>query len=47
VKYHGQLRTAERELAQERFMNGETQFIVATNAIGLGVDKPDVRFVVH
>jgi ATP-dependent DNA helicase RecQ len=47
VRYHGQLRTAERELAQERFMNGETRFIVATNAFGLGVDKPDVRFIVH
>jgi ATP-dependent DNA helicase RecQ len=47
VKYHGQLRTAEREEAQERFMSGETRLIVATNAFGLGVDKPDVRFIVH
>jgi len=47
VKYHGQLRAAERESAQERFMNGAARLIVATNAFGLGVDKPDVRFIVH
>jgi len=47
VRYHGQLRTAERESAQERFMSGEVRLIVATNAFGLGVDKPDVRFIVH
>src|SRR3569833_356025 len=47
VKYHGQLRTAQRDCAQERFMGGETRLIVATNAFGLGVDKPDVRFIAH
>jgi ATP-dependent DNA helicase RecQ len=47
VRYHGQLRAAERESAQERFMDGSARLIVATNAFGLGVDKPDVRFVVH
>jgi ATP-dependent DNA helicase RecQ len=46
-RYHGQLSKREREEAQRRFMSGETPLIVATNAFGLGVDKPDVRFVVH
>ncbi len=47
VRYHGQLKKAERVRAQEEFMSGESRIIVATNAFGLGVDKPDVRFVVH
>lgn len=47
VRYHGQMKRSEREGAQERFMGGECRVIVATNAFGLGVDKPDVRFVVH
>ncbi len=47
VRYHGQLRKSERSRAQEQFMSGECRVIVATNAFGLGVDKPDIRFVVH
>jgi ATP-dependent DNA helicase RecQ len=47
VKYHGQMRARDREEAQERFMSGSARLIVATNAFGLGVDKPDVRFIVH
>lgn len=47
VRYHGQLKTSERERSQEQFMNGQCRIIVATNAFGMGVDKPDVRFVVH
>jgi ATP-dependent DNA helicase RecQ len=47
ARYHGQLGNSERARAQERFMSGESRVIVATNAFGLGVDKPDVRFVVH
>jgi ATP-dependent DNA helicase RecQ len=46
-RYHGQLGKREREEAQQRFMRGETPIMIATNAFGLGVDKPDVRFVVH
>jgi ATP-dependent DNA helicase RecQ len=45
--YHGQRRKADRERVQEAWMSGETRVIVATNAFGLGVDKPDVRFVIH
>ncbi|MHB0877364.1 MAG: RecQ family ATP-dependent DNA helicase [Anaerolineae bacterium] len=37
----------DRAHAQEQFMSGETRVMVATNAFGLGVDKPDVRFVLH
>jgi ATP-dependent DNA helicase RecQ len=33
--------------AQDNFMSGRTQMIVATNAFGMGIDKPDIRFVVH
>ncbi len=47
TRYHGRLRPAEREQAYVRFMEGTDRIIVATNAFGLGVDKPDVRAVVH
>jgi ATP-dependent DNA helicase RecQ len=45
--YHGQRRKADRERVQDAFMSGELRVIAATNAFGLGVDKPDVRFVIH
>jgi ATP-dependent DNA helicase RecQ len=45
--YHGQRRKSDRERVQEAFMAGELRVIAATNAFGLGVDKPDVRFVIH
>ncbi|HWK89222.1 MAG TPA: ATP-dependent DNA helicase RecQ [Longimicrobium sp.] len=45
--YHGQLGPKERNEAQERWMAGEVKAVVATNAFGLGIDKPDIRFVVH
>src|SRR3954463_350459 len=43
--YHAGLKAAEREAAQERFMDGDLEAIVATTAFGMGVDKADVRFV--
>jgi ATP-dependent DNA helicase RecQ len=46
-RYHGKLRTKEREETQARFMSGELPLVVATNAFGLGIDKPDIRFVAH
>jgi len=45
--YHGKMAAAERRETQDRFMNGDLKAIVATNAFGLGVDKQDIRFVVH
>ena len=46
-RYHGRLRARERHDIQERFMRGELKAIVATNAFGMGIDKPDIRFVIH
>ena len=45
--YHGKMAAADRTDSQNRFMNDELRAIVATNAFGLGIDKPDIRFVVH
>ncbi|MDO4173954.1 MAG: DNA helicase RecQ [Eubacteriales bacterium] len=45
--YHAGMDTMARRLAQQRFVGGEIPVMVATNAFGMGIDKPDVRFVVH
>ncbi len=45
--YHGQQGAADRTETQERFMAGGYKAMVSTNAFGMGVDKPDVRFVAH
>jgi ATP-dependent DNA helicase RecQ len=45
--YHGRLKASERAANQDRFMRGELKAIVATNAFGMGIDKPDIRFVIH
>ena len=37
----------EKKQIQDRFLNGDLFVIVATNAFGMGVDKPDVRVVIH
>ncbi len=45
--YHGGLRTVERHNIQELFMSGEIDVVCCTNAFGMGVDKQNIRFVIH
>src|SRR2546421_3738659 len=45
--YHAGMSDSVRVKAQEDFMTGRTQMIVATNAFGMGIDKADIRFVAH
>jgi ATP-dependent DNA helicase RecQ len=47
IAYHGGMDDRERENAQNRFLNREVNIAVATNAFGMGIDRSDVRFVVH
>lgn len=47
VQYHGGMGDVDREAAQDRFMSGQCRVAVATNAFGMGVDRADVRAVVH
>ncbi|RZF26340.1 ATP-dependent DNA helicase RecQ [Paraburkholderia sp. UYCP14C] len=45
--YHGRMSGRERHDAQERFVSGDVRVMIATNAFGMGVDIPYIRFVVH
>jgi ATP-dependent DNA helicase RecQ len=47
VAYHAGLDEAGRTAAQDRFMSGRARIAVATNAFGMGIDRSDIRFVVH
>lgn len=45
--YHGQMEGSTRQARQQAWITDETRVMVATNAFGMGIDKADVRFVVH
>jgi ATP-dependent DNA helicase RecQ len=47
ASYHAGMRAADRDAVQERFMADDLDAVVATTAFGMGVDKPNVRWVVH
>lgn len=47
VAYHAGLHDVARSQAQDDWMDGKARVVVATNAFGMGVDKPNVRFVIH
>ncbi len=47
LPYHADLDNNTRQHNQEAFIRGDTQIIVATIAFGMGIDKPDVRFILH
>ncbi|HGY55402.1 MAG TPA: ATP-dependent DNA helicase RecQ [Caldithrix abyssi] len=47
IGYHGGMQKPERDEAQNRWLSGAVPIVVATNAFGMGIDKADVRFVLH
>ncbi|MDW0110403.1 DNA helicase RecQ [Sporosarcina aquimarina] len=47
AKYHGGMSDIERGQEQERFLNDEATVMVATNAFGMGIDKSNIRYVIH
>lgn len=45
--YHGGMSSEDRHLIQQQFLSGELSLLCATSAFGMGIDKPDIRFVIH
>lgn len=45
--YHGRLSAKKRTASQDDFMSGRSRLMIATNAFGMGIDKADLRFVIH
>ncbi|MCG4775180.1 DNA helicase RecQ, partial [Lawsonibacter sp. DFI.5.51] len=46
-RYHAGLGAEERKLNQESFIKDDVSVMVATNAFGMGIDKPNIRYVIH
>lgn len=47
LPYHAELSKSKREEAQQAFLKGQVPWIVATIAFGMGIDKPDIRYILH
>ncbi len=47
IAYHGAMTPEQRTKAQTKFMNGDCDVAIATNAFGMGIDRADLRFVIH
>ncbi|MBU5335028.1 DNA helicase RecQ [Intestinibacter bartlettii] len=47
IKYHAGMSNEDRKINQDKFINDEVNIIIATNAFGMGIDKPDIRWVMH
>jgi len=47
VRYHGDLERQQRRRIQNEFMRGDCPLVLATNAFGMGIDKEDIRYVMH
>jgi ATP-dependent DNA helicase RecQ len=47
ASYHAGMKAADRERVHQEFLAGDLDVVVATSAFGMGIDKPDVRFVAH
>jgi len=45
--YHGKLNAKERKAVQRKFLKEQNKIILATNAFGMGIDKPDIRLIIH
>lgn len=45
--YHSEIEPGEKDMVQERFMDNKIQVMFATNAFGMGVNKPDIRGIIH
>ena len=47
LKYHGGLKDEEKEYYQDEFLNENSNVMIATNAFGMGIDKSNVRYIIH
>ena len=47
LKYHGGLKDSEKEFYQDEFLNENSNVMIATNAFGMGIDKSNIRYIIH